>query len=326
MKLTKIATILLASIVAFSPLDSIAAPQKTKSVAAQKTQKKAVAKVVKKSATKKKATAKTVNETQKLYGVKGAVLKPVKVSTSQRTYREKGKTHKIIGKEASKQYSQTGIASYYGGEFHGRKTANGEVFNKHAYTAAHKTLALGSYALVTNLRNGKKVIVRINDRGPFSKSRIIDLSKGAAKELGMIQSGTARVKVEAMQVDSQGYIIGKGAEALYHLAKREGLNLKVKKSGNLLAIKAEPATVAQQSTKPTVQTVISQPKFAVKVLQLKTEKEAKKVANAVKAKSYIAEKGKGFDVVIDVASANESLKVKKQLNRLGYRVLSYSEK
>ncbi len=323
MKLTKIATILLASLVAFSPLNSLAAPQKTKSVATQKKATKVVKNSVK---TSKKASTKAGNETHKLYGVKGAELKPVKVSTSQRSYQEKGKTHQIIGKEASKRYSQIGIASYYGGQFHGRKTANGEIFNKNAYTAAHKTLALGSYALVTNLRNGRKVIVRINDRGPFSKNRIIDLSKGSAKELGMIQSGTARVKVEAMQVDSQGYIIGKGAEALYHLAKREGLNLKVKKSGDSLAIKATPATQVEQAAKPATQAVISQPKFAVKVLQLKTEKEAKKVANAVKAKSHIVKKGDRFDVVIDVVSANESLKVKKQLNRLGYRVLSYSEK
>lgn len=316
MKLTKIATILLASLVAFSPLHSIAAPQKAKSATISKTAKK-VTKVVKKS-------VKTTNKTHQLYGVKGAELKPVKVSTSRRSYQEKGKTHKIIGKEASKQYSQTGIASYYGSDFHGRKTANGEIFNKHAYTAAHKTLALGSYALVTNLRNGRKVIVRINDRGPFSKNRIIDLSKGAAKELGMIQSGTARVKVEAMQVDSQGYIIGKGAESLYHLAKREGLNLKVKKSGDSLAIKAVPATSVQQAS--TTQAVISDPKFAVKVLQLKNEKEAQKVASSVKATSHIIEKGSRFDVVIDVASANESMKVKQQLNRLGYRVISYSEK
>ncbi|AUI66542.1 MULTISPECIES: septal ring lytic transglycosylase RlpA family protein [Glaesserella] len=324
MKLTKLATFLLAAMVALSPLQTVAAPQTKKVATVQKVQKKVVKSPKKKAVTStKKSAKKTTNETQKLYGVKGATLSHVKVSNSKSSYREKGATHKVIGKEASKQYSQVGVASYYGGMFHGRKTANGEIFNKNAYTAAHKTLALGSYALVTNLRNGKKVIVRINDRGPFSKNRIIDLSKGAAKEIGMIQSGTARVRVEAMQVDSQGYIIGKGAEALYHLAKREGLNLKVKKSGNSLAIKAEPATVANKSNEISA---VSQPKFAVKVLQLKTEKEAKKVANAVKAKSYVVAKGKGFDVVFDVTSASESAKVKKQLNRLGYSVLSYSEK
>lgn len=321
MKLTKIATLLLASVVALSPLYTVAASQKNKSttvtlkgqknVTVKKTTKKAIG-------TNKKPTQKVSNDTHRLYGVKGATLSHVKVSTSTSSYREKGKTHKIIGKEASKQYSQVGIASYYGGMFHGRKTASGEIFNKNAYTAAHKTLALGSYALVTNLRNGKKVIVRINDRGPFSKSRIIDLSQGSAKAIGMLQSGTARVKVEAMQVDKDGYIIGKGAEALYQIAKREGLNLKVKGSGNNLAIKAVPETVKSQET--------TKSKFVLKVTQLKDEKTAKKVVNSIKAKSHILKKDKGYEVVIDVASADESQKVKRQLNRLGYTVFSYSEK
>lgn len=180
-----------------------------------------------------------VNETKKLYGVKGAKLAPTKVANKVYSYREKGKTYTSIAKEPSRLFTQTGVASYYGGMFHGRKTANGEIFNKNAYTAAHKTLALSSYALVTNLRNGRQVIVRINDRGPFSHNRIIDLSVAAAREIGMLHSGISRVKIEAMQVDRQGYISGKGAEALYKLAKREGLNLKVKGKGKDLAIKAE---------------------------------------------------------------------------------------
>lgn len=190
----------------------------------------------KKAAAKQKATG---NTTKHLYGVKGIALKPTKVSDRRYTYREKGKTYTSSSKEASRMYSQTGVASYYGGMFHGRKTANGEIFNKNAYTAAHKTLALGSYALVTNLRNGRKVIVKVNDRGPFSKQRIIDLSVASAREIGMLHSGVARVKVEAMQVDSQGYITGKAAHSLYAIAKRMGLPLKVKGSGNNFAIKAE---------------------------------------------------------------------------------------
>lgn len=193
--------------------------------------------------TVKKATAKTSksakNETKQLYGVKGAKLAHTKVSNKVYSYREKGKTYTSIHKDDSRLFSQTGTASYYGGMFHGRKTASGEIFNKNAYTAAHKTLALGSYALVTNLRNGRKVIVKINDRGPFSKNRIIDLSVAAAKEIGMLHSGLARVKIEAMYVDKQGYISGKAAHSLYRLAKREGLPLKVKGEGNSFSIKAK---------------------------------------------------------------------------------------
>lgn len=90
----------------------------------------------------------------------------------------------------------TGVASYYGRRFHGRLTANGERFNMNAMTAAHKTLPFGTRVRVTNPRNGRSVTVRINDRGPFIKGRTIDLSRGAAKRIGMIASGHARVKLE----------------------------------------------------------------------------------------------------------------------------------
>lgn len=89
-----------------------------------------------------------------------------------------------------------GIASWYGPGFHGRSTANGERFDMHGMTAAHKTLPFNTTVRVTNVRNGRSVVVRINDRGPFIKSRTIDLSHGAAKALGMINAGTAKVELE----------------------------------------------------------------------------------------------------------------------------------
>lgn len=190
-----------------------------------------------------------------------------------------------MGKEASLQYSKTGTASYYAKKFHGKKTASGETYNENAFTAAHKTLAIGSYALVTNLTNGKKVIVRINDRGPFSQSRIIDLSKAAAKELGMIQSGTAQVKVEAMQVDSQGNISGKGAESLLQIAKKEGLSLKIKPASPSTEASTESETQAdtesqiamETETKPQAQAAQqAEPHFSLKVLT-KTKKRRKKL-------------------------------------------------
>jgi len=88
-----------------------------------------------------------------------------------------------------------GIASWYGKDFHGKKTASGETYNMYNLTAAHRTLPLGSRVRVTNLDNGKKVVVRINDRGPFEKGRIIDLSYEAARQLDMLHKGTARVKL-----------------------------------------------------------------------------------------------------------------------------------
>lgn len=90
----------------------------------------------------------------------------------------------------------SGVASYYGRKFHGRLTANGERFDMNAMTAAHKTLPFGTRVRVTNARNGRSVIVRINDRGPFIRGRTIDLSRGAAQKLGMISSGHARVQLD----------------------------------------------------------------------------------------------------------------------------------
>ncbi|MBM3163705.1 MAG: septal ring lytic transglycosylase RlpA family protein [Chlorobi bacterium] len=91
-----------------------------------------------------------------------------------------------------------GKASYYSNQFHGRRTANGERFNMNDLTAAHRSLPFGTLVRVTNLRNGRDVIVRINDRGPFIKGRVIDLSAEAAKAIGLLQSGTAQVRVEAI--------------------------------------------------------------------------------------------------------------------------------
>ena len=93
-------------------------------------------------------------------------------------------------------YRRDGKASWYGPNFHGRKTANGEIFDQHHLSAAHPTFPLPSYARVTNLKNGRSVVVRVNDRGPYSHSRLIDLSKRAAEVLKFKQAGTAPVRVE----------------------------------------------------------------------------------------------------------------------------------
>jgi len=96
----------------------------------------------------------------------------------------------------AQEYYQTGLCSYYGKKFHGRKTANGEIFDMYAMTAAHKALPFDTQIKVTNLKNNKSVIVRINDRGPYVGKRILDLSYGAAKEIGLGRAGVGRVKIE----------------------------------------------------------------------------------------------------------------------------------
>ena len=99
---------------------------------------------------------------------------------------------------AKAKFASSGVASYYGPGFHGRRTANGETFNMHAMTAAHRTLPFGTLIKVTNLSNRKSTNVRVNDRGPYVGNRVIDLSVAAAKEIGSTHSGTARVNLEVI--------------------------------------------------------------------------------------------------------------------------------
>ena len=118
-------------------------------------------------------------------------------------------SYKVAGKQYQptkkiEQFSQTGKASWYGPGFHGKKTSSGERFDMNTLSAAHRTLPIPSYARVTNLSNGKSVIVRINDRGPFHGNRVMDVSKAAAKELGFIHIGTANVKVEQILPNGKG--------------------------------------------------------------------------------------------------------------------------
>ncbi len=117
-------------------------------------------------------------------------------SATQKPYRIKGVKYTPIANASG--FSQKGLASWYGSKFHGRKTSNGETYNMYAMTAAHKTLPINTWVSVHNLENNRKIIVRINDRGPFIRGRIIDLSYTGAKRIGIVGPGTARVKITAL--------------------------------------------------------------------------------------------------------------------------------
>lgn len=114
--------------------------------------------------------------------------------TANRSYQVANQRYYPLQKVA--HFTQEGRASWYAPQFHGRKTSSGERYDKNIMTAAHPTLPIPSYARVTNLTNGKSVVVRINDRGPFHRSRVMDVSQAAARELGFIHHGTARVRIE----------------------------------------------------------------------------------------------------------------------------------
>jgi rare lipoprotein A len=151
--------------------------------------------------------------------------------------------------------AETGIASWYGPNFHGKRTANGERYDQHELTAAHRTLQMPSLVRVTNLENGRAVVVRINDRGPFKHGRVIDLSKRAAELLGFVNKGTARVRLEVLPQESRQM-----AEA----AKR-GMDTSRLTLADLGRIDAEATPVRQASapSQPVLQPVsLSSPEAA----------------------------------------------------------------
>ena len=138
-----------------------------------------------------------------------ATAQPDVVVQTEPLHKTANLSYKVAGKryqptQTIESFSQTGKASWYGPGFHGKKTSSGERFDMNTLSAAHRTLPIPSYARVTNLSNGKSVVVRINDRGPFHGNRVMDLSKAAAKELGFIHTGTANVKVEQILPNGKG--------------------------------------------------------------------------------------------------------------------------
>lgn len=133
-----------------------------------------------------------------------------------------GKSYRVM--ESARGFQQEGIASWYGMKFHGRQTSNGERFDIYKLTAAHKHLPLPTYVRVTNLENGKKTIVRVNDRGPFHDNRIIDLSYAAAVKLGFHDAGVARVRVEVVGPTrpAEPQLVGFGADERRYLVRAGG--------------------------------------------------------------------------------------------------------
>ena len=113
--------------------------------------------------------------------------------------------------DSAENFTEEGVASWYGPGFNGKKTANGEIYDQTAMTAAHRTLPIPTLVKVENLENGKQIVVRVNDRGPFSKGRVIDLSEAGAARIGMLKKGTARVKLTVLSEDPNCYAV-KGEE------------------------------------------------------------------------------------------------------------------
>lgn len=172
--------------------------------------------------------------------------------------------------------TQRGMASWYGEDFHGKQTSNKEIYDMHAMTAAHKTLPFGTYVRVTNLTSGRSVVVRINDRGPFVKGRIIDLSYAAAQKLGMAETGVAPVVIKVLKrfspkKSSQRYAIQVGS----FTDKRNAKTLRAKLQRNY-----DNVYIAEHKT-------TSQIYYRVRI-RARSMKAAQKIVERLHKKGYSA--------------------------------------
>lgn len=164
---------------------------------------------------------------------------------TSRPYYVLGKNY--VPMQSAKGFTENGQASWYGEKFHGHKTANGEVFDMFALTAAHKTLPLPSIVKVTNNNNGKTIIVRVNDRGPFHGDRILDLSYGAAKKLGYHKQGVANISLEVVHIEKNGDItIGKN-DTIFKYSNKQLVAKVVPKVHAPLNAKASSQTIPTKS-------------------------------------------------------------------------------
>lgn len=252
-------------------------------------------------------------ETKKLYGVEGPKLTYRPLSNTMQTYQVKGEVYTTRTHQDAKDYSKEGIASYYHHKFNGRRTSSGELYNSTLFTAAHKTLPLNSYAVVTNMSNQRKVIVRINDRGPFSKGRIIDLSHAAAKEIGIIGSGMGMVKIEALHVDSKGELSGAGASTL------------VKTSNNEEGLKRLPVDdldIDKEALQNVKVPHIQDESYELRMINLASKKHAEEVINQLALKNIkaeIAANGQKYNIHLGPLNSKAQVTdLKTQLKRLNH--------
>ena len=252
-------------------------------------------------------------ETKKLYGVEGPKLTYRPLSNTTQTYQVKGEVYTTRTHQDAKDYSKEGIASYNHNKFNGRRTSSGEPYNSTLFTAAHKTLPLNSYAVVTNMSNQRKVIVRINDRGPFSKERIIDLSHAAAKEIGIIGSGMGMVKIEALHVDSKGELSGAGASTL------------VKNSNNDESLKRLPVDdldIDKEALQNVKVPHIQDESYELRMINLASKKHAEEVINQLALKNIkaeIAANGQKYNIHLGPLNSKAQVTdLKTQLKRLNH--------
>lgn len=193
-------------------------------------------------------------------------------------------------------YKNDVTASFYAEKFHGKRTSNGEIFNMNDLTCAHKSLPFNTILKVTNLSNGKSVQVRVNDRGPFVTGREIDLSKAAAKKIGMITSGTAKVKIQIVKI-----------------GKNDKLSQQTAKSATKIMEKIEPKKQVQINSNKMYEIQIGS--YSVKDNAIKVGQKIKKAG----IKNVVLRKSKtNYQVVIKDVPGSKINEIKKSLAKIGF--------
>ena len=250
------------------------------------------------------------------------------------------RSYSVLGKhytplKTGKGYSATGGASWYGQKFHGHLTSNGESYDMYAMSGAHKTLPLPSYVKVTNLKNGREAIVRVNDRGPFHDKRIIDLSYAAAMKLGMLSTGTTQVKLEVIHIDEAGMqTVGDGlSEPPTPLKDDAVLNDSVQIS----QVPRVPALGTASATSPAMNSssaapatpivtptgIPTQEKVFIQIAALRNDQRITKLANALASLYQVPfvaplEEGLYRLRLGPFTSEHEALGILNQLRKSGY--------
>lgn len=245
---------------------------------------------------------------QKMYGIQGDKLSIATTVPAPNTYSVKGKIYTTKDADEAKNYSKEGLASYYHLKFNGNKTASGDIYNSSLFTAAHKTLPINSYALVTNLHNNRKVIVRINDRGPFSDKRLIDLSHAAAKELGLIARGTGQVRIEALHVAKNGQLSGAATKTLTMHAKTKEAAERLGLNKNILVSQTAAKNISEKDS------------YRLKMLELTSRSQADKLITQLSlenVKTEVNRAGSKYEIHIGPFDNKEQLtQVRSQLQKM----------
>lgn len=214
-------------------------------------------------------------------------IEPHSAGGNPKNYRVFGKQYHVM--QSSRGFTEKGNASWYGTKFHGQKTSNGERYDMYAISAAHKTLPIPTYLEVTNLENGRKLIVRVNDRGPFHSGRIIDLSYAAAAKLGYASKGTARVEIRAIDVAQYQ------REKLQTVTSTRSSPITITPLQSTITAKATPLPAIEytehaettKSTKPSLASPSTDSTKAVVASSQNTPPEKNRLPTPLKKKIYI---------------------------------------